>query len=156
MSGRSFCVRSQLTDLTVTTDGEVVTNIDFGNHADRPAEERLEHQIATELQDYFSGRRKEFTFAISAQGSAFNQSVWEHVASIPYGQTTSYGEIARALGKPGAARAVGTANGRNPIPIVIPCHRVVAVGGKLGGFGGGLPLKRKLLDLECSNSPALG
>ncbi len=93
---------------------------------------------------------------IEAAGTDFNRKVWEQVSRIPYGKTRTYGEIARTIENPGAFRAVGTANGRNPIPIVIPCHRVVAAGGKLGGFGGGLPLKRKLLDLECSNSPALG
>jgi len=112
--------------------------------------------VTKELLEYFSGSRTEFSFPVEANGTDFNRKVWAQVARIPYGKTKTYGEIARAIEKPGASRAVGTANGRNPIPIVIPCHRVVAAGGKLGGFGGGLPLKRRLLDLECANRPALG
>jgi methylated-DNA-[protein]-cysteine S-methyltransferase len=153
--GQSFSFESTFTNLTVTTDGNVVTNIRFGKHTKRAPKSRLERQVAKELQEYFSGARKDFTFPVETNGTEFNRKVWERVVRIPYGQTLTYGEIARELQKPGAARAVGTANGRNPIPIVIPCHRVVATGGKLGGFGGGLPLKRKLLDLECSNSPAV-
>ncbi len=155
MSDSSFCFESDLTDLTVTTNGKAVTQIEFGKHTDRLPEGRLEQQVVDELREYVEGDRKQFTCPIELQGSDFNRRVWTRVSRIPYGQTTTYGEIAREFEKPGAARAVGTANGRNPIPIIIPCHRVVAAGGKLGGFGGGLPLKRKLLDLECSNSPAV-
>jgi methylated-DNA-[protein]-cysteine S-methyltransferase len=92
---------------------------------------------------------------MNSTGTEFNQRVWQELEKIPYGETISYGELARRLGKPKAARAVGTANGKNPIPIVIPCHRVVAAGGKLGGYGGGLPLKRRLLDLEAANTPPI-
>ena len=155
MSEESFYFESALTDLTVTTNGTAVTRIEFGRHTDRSPQSNMERRVNDELQEYFDGQRKDFTFPIEAEGSEFNRRVWERVAHIPYGHTVTYGEIAREFGNVGAARAVGTANGRNPIPIVIPCHRVVAAGGKLGGFGGGLPLKRKLLDLECSNSPAV-
>jgi len=155
LTERSFCFESPTTNLTVTIVGNAVTRIEFGKHSNRAPEGGLERQVAKELNEYLHGRRKQFTFAVEAEGTEFNKRVWERVARIPYGQTVTYGEIAREFDNPGAARAVGTANGRNPIPIVIPCHRVVATGGKLGGFGGGLPLKRKLLDLECSNSPAL-
>ena len=148
-------VESPITNLSVTICDGVVTEIVFGKHTRRPPKGRLERQVAQELQEYFAGRRTEFTFPIEAEGTDFNRKVWKQVARIPYGKTKTYGEIARTIKNPGASRAVGTANGRNPIPIVIPCHRVVAAGGKLGGFGGGLPLKRKLLDLECSNSPAV-
>ena len=156
MAGQSFFVESPITNLSVTTSDGVVTKSVFGKHTRRPPEGRLERQIAKELQEYFAGTRTAFTFPVEADGTDFNRKVWEQVSRIPYGKTKTYGEIARTIKKPGASRAVGTANGRNPIPIVIPCHRVVAAGGKLGGFGGGLPLKRKLLDLECSNSPVLG
>jgi len=152
----SFLFESPITDLSVTTTDGVVTKIVFGKHTVRPPEDKLERRIANELHEYFAGTRTEFTFPIEAAGTDFNRKVWEQVSRIPYGKTRTYGEIARTIKNPGAFRAVGTANGRNPIPIVIPCHRVVAAGGKLGGFGGGLPLKRTLLDLECSNSPALG
>jgi len=156
VSGQSFLVESPITNLSVTTSDGVVTAILFGKHTRRPPKGRLECQIAKELHEYFEGTRTEFTFPVEADGTDFNRKVWEQVAGIPYGKTKTYGEIARTIENPGASRAVGTANGRNPIPIVIPCHRVVAAGGKLGGFGGGLPLKRKLLNLECSNSPAVG
>jgi methylated-DNA-[protein]-cysteine S-methyltransferase len=156
VSGRPFLVESSVTDLSVTTSDGVVTKIVFGNHTSRPPIGRLEREITKELLEYFAGTRMEFTFPIEAEGTHFNRLVWKQVVRIPYGKTKTYGEIARTIKNPGASRAVGTANGRNPIPIVIPCHRVVAAGGKLGGFGGGLPLKRKLLDLECSNSPAVG
>jgi len=155
VSKQSFCFGSALTDLTVTTNGEAVTQIEFGKHTERLADSKLERQVENELRQYFEGQRKDFTIPIVAAGSAFNMKVWERVARIPYGQTKTYGEIAREFGNKGAARAVGAANGRNPLPIVIPCHRVVAAGGKLGGFGGGLPLKRKLLELEGSNCPEL-
>ena len=156
MSDQSFLVESPITDLSVTTNEGVVTKIVFGKHTRRLPESRLERQVAKELLEYFAGVRTEFTFPIEADGTDFNRKVWAQVSRIPYGKTKTYGEIARTIKNPGAFRAVGTANGRNPIPIVIPCHRVVAAGGKLGGFGGGLPLKRRLLDLECSNSPVLG
>ena len=156
VSGRSFCVTSPITSLSVTTNGRAVTRIVFGRYARRAPKHRLEHQAAEELLEYFAGERTEFTFPVEVEGTDFNRKVWEQVARIPYGTTKTYGEIARSIDKPGAARAVGTANGKNPIPIVIPCHRVVAGGGKLGGFGGGLLLKRKLLRLESSRSPAVG
>jgi methylated-DNA-[protein]-cysteine S-methyltransferase len=111
--------------------------------------------VARELQQYLAGERREFTFPIRSTGSEFSQRVWCAVQEIPYGETMTYGELARRIGKPNALRAVGTANGRNPLPLVIPCHRVVAAGGKLGGYGGGLRLKRKLLDLEAANNPAV-
>ena len=156
MFDQSFLVESPITNLSVTTNDGVVTEIVFGKHTSRQPKGQLERQVTRELQEYFAGSRTEFTFPVAAEGTDFNRKVWEKVARIPYGKTRTYGEIARAIKNPGAFRAVGTANGRNPIPIVIPCHRVVAAGGKLGGFGGGLPLKRKLLDLECSNSPVFG
>ena len=156
MTDQSFLVESPITNLSVTVRGSVVTTIVFGKHTRRPPRGCLEQQVANELEEYFAGNRTEFTIPVEAAGTDFCRQVWEQVAQIPYGKTKTYGEIARTIKNPGAVRAVGTANGRNPIPIVIPCHRVVAAGGKLGGFGGGLPLKRKLLDLECSNSPVLG
>lgn len=156
VSGQPFHVESPITNLSVTASDGVVTKIVFGKRARRPPKGRLERRIARELKEYFAGARTEFTFPIEPEGTEFHRRVWRQVARIPYGKTKTYGEIARAIKKPGAARAVGTANGKNPIPIVVPCHRVVAAAGKLGGFGGGLPLKRKLLDLECADSPAIG
>lgn len=105
-------------------------------------------EAAGQVRAYLEGRRTRFDVAHEARGSAFQRAVWEQVAKIPFGHTATYGELARAVGDPGAARAVGAANGANPLPLVIPCHRVVGVGGDLVGYGGGLALKRWLLALE--------
>jgi methylated-DNA-[protein]-cysteine S-methyltransferase len=109
--------------------------------------------VADELLEYCAGTRTAFTFRLAPAGTPFRRRVWEALRRIPYGETRTYGEIAAAVGKPGAARAVGTANHHNPIPVVIPCHRVVGSGGRLCGFGGGLDLKRRLLELEAAHSP---
>jgi methylated-DNA-[protein]-cysteine S-methyltransferase len=105
-------------------------------------------EAVTQLREYFAGRRTEFDLPLALQGTPFRLAVWREMRKIPYGQTISYGELARRVGNPKASRAVGSANGVNQIPIVIPCHRVIAAGGKLGGFGGGLPIKEALLALE--------
>ncbi|WP_114238426.1 methylated-DNA--[protein]-cysteine S-methyltransferase [Dyella sp. C9] len=101
-----------------------------------------------QLEEYFDGTRRQFELALHPQGTAFQLSVWWELARIPYGGTISYAELARRIGQPNAMRAVGAANGRNPLPIVLPCHRVIGSNGSLTGFGGGLPTKRFLLDLE--------
>ena len=106
-------------------------------------------ETVRQLREYFAGKRTDFDLPLAPQGTAFQQKVWRKLQEIPYGKTISYGELARLIGNPKASRAVGSANGRNQIPIVIPCHRVIASGGGLGGFGGGLPTKTKLLDLEA-------
>ncbi len=103
---------------------------------------------ARQLAAYFDGRLRRFDLPLAPQGTAFQRSVWDLLATIPWGETTSYGAIAQALGKPGSARAVGAANGANPLPIVLPCHRVVGADGSLTGFGGGLEAKRWLLGHE--------
>ena len=102
-----------------------------------------------ELEEYFSGTRREFDLPLNPQGTPFQQSVWAALRRIPYGGTASYTEIAEAVGCPGGSRAVGMANNRNPIAILIPCHRVIGANGKLVGYAGGLDLKRKLLELEA-------
>lgn len=101
-----------------------------------------------QLDTYFAGQRREFSLTLAPRGTAFQLRVWEALRSIRYGSTLSYGELARRLGTPGASRAVGLANGRNPLPIVVPCHRVVGADGSLTGFGGGLAIKQSLLELE--------
>jgi len=101
-----------------------------------------------QLADYFAGKRRDFDLPLAPRGTKFEMKVWSALRKIPYGETVSYGDIARAIGNPHGARAVGQANGRNPIAIVVPCHRVIASGGKIGGYGGGVPAKRKLLALE--------
>ncbi len=104
--------------------------------------------VARELAEYFAGRRRDFTLALDPAGTPFQREVWGELARIPYGATVSYGELARRVGRPAASRAVGAANGANPIPIILPCHRVIGSNGSLTGYGGGLPIKRALLSLE--------
>lgn len=108
-----------------------------------------------ELEEYFAGTRREFTFALDLRGTDFQKACWRALISIPYGETRSYGDIARAVGRPQGFRAVGMANNRNPIAIVVPCHRVIASDGTLCGYGGGLDVKRKLLELEGALSGTL-
>lgn len=101
-----------------------------------------------QLREYFDGTRRDFDLPLAPTGTAFQCEVWRTLATIPYGATWSYRNLAHALGKPAAVRAVGAANGRNPLPIVLPCHRVIGADGSLTGFGGGLPIKAALLRLE--------
>jgi methylated-DNA-[protein]-cysteine S-methyltransferase len=108
-----------------------------------------------QLEEYFAGSRKDFDLPLRLDGTEFQVKVLKALQKIPYGETVSYGEIARRIGKPKAMRAVGAANGRNPIPIVVPCHRVIGSGGDLTGFGGGLDTKEALLRLEAENSEHL-
>lgn len=108
-----------------------------------------------QILEYLDGKRSEFTLPLDLRGTEFQRRVWRALLGIPYGQTRSYAEVAQAIGEPAAVRAVGAANGANPCALVVPCHRVVASGGKLGGYGGGLPLKRRLLALEHAR-PAEG
>ena len=105
-----------------------------------------------QLEAYFRGERKSFDLAVSLSGTSFQTSVWKALKKIPYGKTWSYREVAGYIGRPRASRAVGSANGLNPIPIIIPCHRVIGSNGSLAGFGGGVRLKKSLLDLEARNS----
>ncbi len=108
----------------------------------------LVQAAARQLLEYLEGRRREFDLPVAYRGTAFQMRVWRALCEIPYGETRSYGELARALGSPGAARAVGSANAANPVAIVVPCHRVIRSDGSLGGYGGGEPIKRRLLELE--------
>lgn len=105
-------------------------------------------EAAAQLQAYFAGERRQFTLPLAPQGTPFQQAVWRRLQTIPYGHTTTYGALAEALGDAKAARAVGAANGRNPIPILIPCHRLVGHDGRLTGFRGGIGIKAALLALE--------
>jgi len=104
--------------------------------------------ICDQLQEYLAGKRLKFDVSLKPKGTDFQLQVWQALQDIPYGRMISYGDLANRLNNPGGMRAVGAANGKNPIPIIIPCHRVIAADGSLGGFTGGLDIKRKLLDLE--------
>ena len=149
----------------VAQDGAIVClYMDLQRH--RPADDELGEPdprgreaepfkaAADQLDAYFAGELTTFDLPLAPRGSGFQQRVWAALQQIPYGRTESYGELAERIGSPGAARAVGLANGKNPIGIVIPCHRVVGADGSLTGYGGGLDRKRQLLDLELAGSGA--
>jgi methylated-DNA-[protein]-cysteine S-methyltransferase len=140
-------VESPIGPLTVVLDGDTVVGVRFAALADAvPATGAVAGQFA----GYFTGTRTDFSLPVEIRGgSPFERAVWAELARIPYGEMRTYGDIARAVGDVGAARAVGTACNRNPVPVIVACHRVVGAGGKLVGFGGGLPRKRQLLELEA-------
>jgi methylated-DNA-[protein]-cysteine S-methyltransferase len=143
-------VDSPIGDLTLAVDETGLCRLHFGR-ADRPLEtDPLLTETQEQLKAYFAGELQEFTVPLSVRGgSEFERAVWAQLCRIPYGEMQTYGEVAKIVGDAGAARAVGTACNRNPIAVVMPCHRVVGAGGKMVGFGGGIPLKRHLLELEA-------
>jgi len=114
----------------------------------QPGDNPILREARRQLQEYFAGTRREFDLPLSPRGTEFQREVWHALATIPYGETISYAQLASRVGRPGASRAVGAANGRNPLPIVLPCHRVIGADGSLTGFGGGLPTKQFLLRME--------
>lgn len=116
---------------------------------------RAVHPYARELEEYFAGQRRRFSFTLDLRGTDFQLACWRALLAIPYGETRTYADIARAVGRPNGFRAVGMANNRNPVAIVVPCHRVIASDGTLCGYGGGLEVKRKLLELEGALSGTL-
>jgi methylated-DNA-[protein]-cysteine S-methyltransferase len=141
-----FVVDSPIGRLGVSLDGDTVVGVRFGASAG-PAGS---HLAVDELTAYFAGTLTSFSVPVEMRGgSDFERSVWAEIAKIRYGEMATYGEIAAALGDPGLARAVGTACNHNPVPVIVPCHRVVGAGGKMVGFGGGIERKRKLLELEA-------
>ena len=151
--------RSPVGTLTVEASEAGVCAVRFGGgQRTRPPIGALAHghveAALRALADYFAGRRPELP-ALDLRGSPFQRRVWGELLRIPYGEVCTYGEIAARLGRPGAARAVGAANGRNPVAILVPCHRVVQHGGRLGGYGGGVEVKRWLLAHEAAHVPAL-
>jgi len=142
--------------LLLASDGQALCLIEFetSRHPVALPAHSLDGEDATlraarrQLDEYFAGRRRTFDLALAPRGTDFQREVWTALRDIPFGETISYAELARRVGKPSAMRAVGAANGRNPLPIVVPCHRVIGADGSLTGFGGGLPTKRFLLELE--------
>jgi methylated-DNA-[protein]-cysteine S-methyltransferase len=150
-------VESPIGELTLASDGEALTGLYMTDQRHRPelphAEGDDDAVLAAareQLAEYFAGERREFDLPLKPAGTPFQRAVWEALREIPYGETAGYGELANRLGRPGAARAVGLANGRNPIAIVVPCHRVIGAAGALTGYGGGLERKRYLLELESA------
>jgi methylated-DNA-[protein]-cysteine S-methyltransferase len=155
MSAFYTLFRSPLGILRLTSDGRFLTGIEF------PQRQQVQHpvfrgtetmapfgEICQQLSEYFDGTRREFLIPIRMEGTEFQKKVWKALTTIPYGSTVSYGQLATMIGNPKACRAVGLANGRNRVPIIIPCHRVIGSNGTLTGFGGGLPNKQWLLDWE--------
>ena len=140
--------------LTLVASAKGLREINFGS--DKRAGTTLQSTVVRrhldeterQLREYFGGKRKKFSLKLDLSGTAFQESAWRALATIPYGQTISYSQQAKRIRKPLAVRAVGSANGKNPVAIVLPCHRVISADGSLGGYGGGLSIKRKLLALE--------
>jgi methylated-DNA-[protein]-cysteine S-methyltransferase len=145
--------QSPIGRLTLRGGPEAITAIHFPGRVGRLGEDARDDrpfaEAVRQLDEYFAGRRREFDLPLALDGSPFERQVWSELQRIPYGATVSYGELARAIGQPEEFRAVGTAVGRTPAPIVVPCHRVVGSDGSLTGYGGGLDRKRALLDLEA-------
>lgn len=146
-------IASPLGRLCLCSDGRALTALRF-HHAAIPGPARPDaviEQASQELREYFDGARQHFDVSLALHGSPFQRAVWQALQSIPFAQTVSYGEIARRIGEPGAARAVGLANNRNPIALIVPCHRVIGANGRLVGYGGGLAAKEWLLrhEREC-------
>jgi methylated-DNA-[protein]-cysteine S-methyltransferase len=148
-------VDSPLGELQLVGDGRSLTRLEMsprrvpdGGRRDPDAFGEVEAQ----LEAYFAGELTEFDVPLAPAGSPFQLAVWEALTRIPYGETASYGEIASEVGRPDAVRAVGATNGRNPIAVIIPCHRVIGADGTLVGYGGGLPRKRLLLELEAEHA----
>lgn len=140
--------------VTITADDDAITRVRFG---DAPAalplrKTEITALAAEQLTEYFNGLRRSFTVPLRPAGTPFQRRVWEELQKIPYGETTTYGQIAQKIGRPTAARAVGMANHKNPIAVIIPCHRVVGANGSLVGYAAGLPMKRRLLDLEANTA----
>ncbi len=155
MTATHTTIDSPIGELTLVARDDVLSGIYFPGHWHMPAAEvfgvRVEggfEEVRQQLNEYFAGERTEFELATMVAGEEFRRRVWKLIDRIPYGQTTTYGEMAQELGDPALAREVGAAVGRNPLSIVVPCHRVVGKDGKLTGYAGGLERKRFLLELE--------
>jgi len=157
MSGSVFFYRIQGFDIAITDNGSAITGLFFDRERTAglkkaagfiKAETPLIQKAAAQIKEYFEGKRTQFKLPLVMHGTEFQMAVWQALQKIPYGETRSYKEIAASIGRPKAVRAVGMANNRNPISIIVPCHRVIGHDGKLVGYGGGLPLKQHLLELE--------
>jgi methylated-DNA-[protein]-cysteine S-methyltransferase len=145
-------IDSPIGELLLTAEDGALTRLSMSPFEIDPAwrhDPEALSDAATQLEEYFAGERTEFELELSPEGTEFQRRVWAMLREIPYGETTTYGTLAGELGNPKTVRAVGLANGRNPIAVIIPCHRVIGADGSLTGFGGGLERKRALLDLEA-------
>ena len=163
MDIRWTTIDSPIGSLTLAASGSALHAIEFESNRHPQAragwiegETALLRHAALQLREYFEGRRQTFDLPLAPQGTGFQRAAWQALAAIPYGETRSYAQQAAALGRPSATRAVGAANGRNPLPIVLPCHRVIGANGSLTGFGGGIEVKRWLLAHEGATGFAPG
>lgn len=146
---------TELGQFTIVCSGDTITAVRFGvKHISCEKEQKspCTDKAARQIGEYIAGSRKQFTVQLAPAGTAFQMRVWDELRKIPYGETRSYKEIAQAIGQPGASRAVGMANNKNPLPLFIPCHRVIGADGKLSGYAGGVQMKGRLLELERRNS----
>src|SRR2546423_6468120 len=134
--------------LTLEGDERVLTRVGFGDATVPQGDAAAVSAAAIQLEQYFAGERTEFDLDVELDGTPFERRVWDEVRAIPYGQTATYAEIARRIGRPSACRAVGRANGRNPVALIVPCHRMIGSDGSLTGYAGGIEMKRALLELE--------
>ena len=155
MNAYSF-VDSPIGPLMISTEGTALTGLYMGKPSKRPnidawredPDERVLRETAKQLNEYFSGKRRKFELPLIFNGTEFQHRVWRALTEIPFGETRTYSQLARHIGNPAACRAVGLANGKNPIAVIVPCHRVIGADGSLTGFGGGLPRKEWLLGHE--------
>ena len=145
-----YVYQTPLGRITIAANNDAIIRLAFGEvvFEGPKVASSLTNKAANQLQEYLAGKRSVFDLPLYAQGSEFQQCVWEEVLKIPYGQTRTYSEVAAAIGNPKATRAVGMANNKNPLPILIPCHRVIGAQGKPVGYSGGLKIKEFLLNLE--------
>lgn len=162
MNSYTILKTKNLGDLVLVADEQALTGVYFADkdHSTRWIKEAkldpkhpLLRQAAEELTDYLGGKRKKFSVPLHFDGTEFQNAVWKQIARIPFGETISYSELARRAGAPAAVRAAGTATGQNPLGIIIPCHRVIAKSGTLGGYAGGLDRKTHLLKVENNTTP---
>jgi methylated-DNA-[protein]-cysteine S-methyltransferase len=149
--GKLKLIASEKGLVAVLWENDKPTRVRLGEMAE-DSKQRVLVQTEHQLKEYFAGERQTFDLPLDMRGTQFQRDVWEALLAIPFGETRSYGELAKKLGNPTATRAVGAANGRNPISIVVPCHRVIGASGKLTGFAGGLETKARLLELESTES----
>ncbi|MFG0326401.1 MAG: methylated-DNA--[protein]-cysteine S-methyltransferase [Phycisphaerales bacterium JB037] len=157
-TGSSRTLETPIGPVGVVASEAGVRAVEFGGvpeSAGSPGSRAMLARAADELSGYFAGTRRVFTVPIDQPGTPFRQRVWQELARIPFGTTISYGELARRIENPSSVRAVGGANGANRVPIIVPCHRVIAADGTLHGFGGGLQIKRRLLEHEGALEPLL-
>jgi methylated-DNA-[protein]-cysteine S-methyltransferase len=149
MSTTTTIINSPIGPLTLTERDGALVRLSFGAHGPCDPPTPLLRRATGQLNEYFAGTRRDFDLPLAPSGTEFQRACWHALTEIPYGETRSYGEQAMRIGRPDRARAVGAANGANPIAVIVPCHRVIGADGSLVGFGGGLETKRRLLDLEA-------